>query len=194
MKRLFLALAAFLAVMPVAHAADMALKSPALAAPATPMFSGFYVGGHGGWATGTIDPISVDADGFVYGGHAGFQVQKGWLVGGLEAAITNYSNVKASNFNIGCDCIVADLLAKVGVTVTSNTLLYITGGGFWHNASSFGVIPEFGWSVGGGLDWMPFNDHLVIGARYLYRDLGGTNLSPIQVTGHELTGRVSYKF
>jgi outer membrane immunogenic protein len=194
MKRLLLALTAILAVSSTAYAADMPVKAAPFTTTTATMFGGFYVGGHGGWATGTVDPGSFDADGFVYGGHAGFQVQKGWLVGGLEAGITNYANVKNSGSSLGCDCIVADLLAKLGVTVTPSTLLYVTGGGFWHNTSGFGVIPQFGWSVGTGLDWLPFNDHFIIGARYLYRDLGGTNLSPVQVTGHEFTGRVSYKF
>ena len=194
MKALVIAFAALLASS-AAQAADLPArpyKAPAVEAGVD--WAGFYVGGHGGWATGTIDPFGIDADGFVYGGHVGFQVQRGWLVGGLEAAITNYANVKASGIGLGCDCVVADLLAKVGITPTTNTMLYIAGGGFWHNASSFGIVPEFGWSVGGGLDWMPFSDHLIIGARYLYRDLGGTNLSPVQITGHEFTGRVSYKF
>lgn len=181
-----------------AIAADMPTKNPpayaAQASAAPNSFAGFYIGAHGGWATVNISPFDVDADGFVWGGHAGVNFQKGWFVGGIELGVTRYHEVKVSGATVGCECIVADLLAKAGVTMTPSLLLYATGGGFWHNAAiPANFVPSFGWAAGAGLDWLPFGNHLVLGARYLYRDLGNDN-SFVTVTGHEFTGRISYKF
>lgn len=182
-----------------ASAADMPTKGTTAAtnayAAAAPMFAGFYVGAHGGGAWVNADPFKIDANGFVWGGHAGLNVQKGVFVAGLEMAVTQYNGATKFNGSTqGCDCLVADLLAKVGVTLTPNLLAYVAGGGFWHNAGvPANILPTFGWTAGGGLDWLPFGDHVVLGARYLYRDLGN-NTSFATVTGHELTGRISYKF
>lgn len=186
-----------------ASAADMPTKASnptnAYAAASTPMWSGFYFGGDVGWTAGTVKvgTGSADGNGMVWGGHFGFQKQAGWIVGGIEADFTKYDQVKING--AGCDCYVVDLLGKVGVTITPNLLAYVVGGGFYHNANQFlAVVPQFGWTVGAGLDWLPINDHWVIGFRYQYRDLenNGTlhKLLPITVSAHEFKIPLSYKF
>jgi outer membrane immunogenic protein len=159
-------------------------------APATNFWSGFYIGGNVGWAKIDSDPSFVsNFDGFTYGGHIGIQKQAGWFVGGVEAGITNFANVKTGGF--GCDCIVADLVAKVGVA-SNNVLFYGVGGGFWHNASLFG-LPQFGWTAGAGVDWAPFNNHIIVGARYQYRNLDVPNTA-LTVFAHEAKIHLDYKF
>lgn len=176
-------------------AADMVGKAaPNYTAPTTTSdrWSGFYVGGSVGGSWIDSDPsFGTKLSGFTYGGHVGIQKQVGWLVGGIEAGITNFSNVKANGF--GCDCLVADLVAKLGVTLTPNTLLYVDGGGFWHNAATGGFLPQFGWVVGGGIDWMPFNEHIVVGIRGEYRDLKIPNTN-FEVFGYGGKAHIDYKF
>mgnify|MGYP001558330615 FL=1 len=185
-----------------AFAADM---TPAQRAAATKayaadpaMFAGFYVGGHGGWTTMDLSingNTLATADGFVYGGHVGFQVQKGWLVGGLEFAVTNFAGVKFNG--TGCECLVADILAKIGVAVTPQFMIYVHGGGFFHNTANVaGLVPDFGWAAGAGVDWLPINNHWVIGSRYTYRSLGDSPKSSIaEVAAHQFDFfRAAYKF
>lgn len=177
-----------------AMAADMTVRQKAAGGQndyaAAPNWGGLYVGGHVGYAMIDTDPSFVkDFNGYVYGGHLGYQVQKGWFVGGIEAGITNYAGVKTNGF--GCDCIVGDLLGKVGVA-TGNFLWYGVGGGFWHNASLVG-LPQFGWTVGAGVDWQPFGDHVSIGGRYQYRNLDVPNTT-LTVFAHEFKLNLDYKF
>jgi len=83
-------------------AADLPARMPAPAPVMAPLpysWSGFYIGGHGGWATARKDwtqtlpaafatPIantaSYDADGFLGGGQVGFNWQTGAFVFGVE--------------------------------------------------------------------------------------------------------------
>lgn len=193
MRTLSICAAALAASVVTAIAADMPSKQ-APNRPADPVsnsWSGFYVGAGAGGAWLDSDPsLGNKLTGYTYNGFVGLQHQVGWFVGGIETGITNFANVKANGF--GCDCLVADLVAKVGVTVTPNLLAYGIAGGFWHNASVFG-LPQFGWTVGGGLDWQPFNNHFGVGARYQYYNLDVPNTA-LTVFAHKLEGRLYYKF
>lgn len=199
-------------------AADMPQKvAPNYAPPVVaPTFAGFYVGGHvgGGWNVFDANREFLDnvkPSGVVWGGHAGYNWQPGVFVVGLELAFTNYNTKKDTYLNV-CDseakeaCIpiaddvvkiryVGDALAKVGGTLGPNVLVYGTAGVSWA-AINFGEtgLNAFGWAAGGGIDWVPFGKHIVLGARYLYRDLGKPTGVINDLTGHEATGRISYKF
>ena len=118
MKKITLALAAATALIAApAIAADlrpMASKAPPMAAYApVPIWSGFYIGVHGGYGWGDAEnyfPATVgllgvlgggsfghDIDGGKFGGHAGFNWQWNQMVLGLEASGT-WTDIKGSVF------------------------------------------------------------------------------------------------
>ena len=179
-----------------ASAADMAVRGPRVAAP-LPMYnwSGFYVGIHGGYGSGssesTILGDSADIDGWFAGGQIGFNwhlANSPWVFG-VEADL--------SWADIG-DSITA-VVGPVGVTTATDldyfgtarlrfgyaidrVLLYVTGGVAWaHNEVSvtaagggfaLGVSSDnthTGWALGGGLEWA-LAPNWSMKAEYLYLD------------------------
>lgn len=186
---LFVAGNAVAADLPVRKAPEKVYADPQ-------MWGGFYVGGHIGsaWLEAEAGPFNAKADGMVYGGHFGVNYQKGVMVVGLEAALTSYDRAtKFGGSTTGCDCFVGDLKGKLGFTLAPSILVYGTAGGFWHNAGlPANIVPSFGWLAGGGIAWLPFNDHIVVSAEALYRSLGN-DTSFVTVTGWELTLRAAYK-
>ncbi|PDT74110.1 porin family protein [Bradyrhizobium sp. C9] len=91
-----LALAALLLVLPfhTALAADLAMRSPAAPIAAVPSWAGFYLGIHGGYGRNDDDfsqtifsGVAVsgfNSQGWVAGGHAGYNWQFGYVVAGME--------------------------------------------------------------------------------------------------------------
>lgn len=209
-------LLATVAVLPgVAVAADMPVKAYNAVTPdPVANWQGFYFGGQVGGSWNVIDSNfkelgSLKPNGMVWGFHAGHNWQPigGPVVLGLELAYTNYTAKKDAGLGIcleGCELVadgtlkiryVADALAKAGFTPMPTVLVYGTAGVSWaaitfDNAGT----NAFGWAAGGGLDWMPFGKNIIIGARYLYRDLGKPAGTVNDMTGQELTGRISAKF
>ena len=113
MKRLFLSAIALSALMGAAAAADLpGRKAPPAAFVPVPSFTwtGFYVGAHAGYGWGDSDvtlagvgytvlpvdvalgtlprKVSLEQDGFVGGVQAGYNMQFGAFVGGVEADIS----------------------------------------------------------------------------------------------------------
>lgn len=193
MRTLSICAAALAASVVTSAAADMQQKAPNSPPSAvdTSPWTGFYFGGHAGYAKIDTDPSFVnDFNGWVYGGHVGMDKQFGWLVAGIRGSITNYTNVKTNGF--GCDCIVADFVGKLGFTPSKNTLIYAIAGGFWHNAS-IGGLPQLGWTVGGGAAYKPFDSHWTFFTEYQYRNLDVPNTA-LTVFAHEVKGGVSFQF
>jgi hypothetical protein len=90
-KALSLSLCLALAAAGAADAADLRVKAP----PAVAVYNwtGFYIGGHGGWAwtdktwrdLSGAELANYTADGGIYGGQVGFNWQTGSYVFGVEA-------------------------------------------------------------------------------------------------------------
>jgi outer membrane immunogenic protein len=148
------------ALLGSANAADMALKAPYAAPPATPSWTGFYIGinGGAGWGTaassidlsglaaalgagaagvaGTFPIASHELNGFLGGGQIGYNWQTGNVVLGLEGD-GDWANVQGSApciVVLSCSANVqwtADATARLGVLPTSNMLVYIKGGAAW---------------------------------------------------------------
>jgi opacity protein-like surface antigen len=111
------AVAALIVVGP-AGAADLPLKAPKLVAPAW-TWSGFYLGGHGGygWSRDTLasnnDPFfagkaipnfgpgGFDSNGWLAGFHAGANWQDGRIVGGLEIDLSATGIKGSSTATVG---------------------------------------------------------------------------------------------
>lgn len=140
MKKLILSTVALAALCASASAADLPRRAVAPVAPivAVPVFTwtGFYVGVQAGYAFGqdkttlfvggvplNLGAIGVDTsydtDGFVGGVHAGYNVQFGAFVAGVEGDL-EYANVKGSRT-------LADALLAPGYSATASTEIGFQG-------------------------------------------------------------------
>jgi len=163
-----IAAASALAIAP-ALAADLppqpTYKAPVMA-PVVYNWSGFYIGGHVGygWGDARVTPVfgtaftaaqaatltangspTLEADGFLGGFQAGFNVQSGAMVFGIEADFS-FSGIKGSRnsgliiFPLALALIdrsfseeeklkwVSTVRGRLGFTATPDLLLYVTGG------------------------------------------------------------------
>ena len=193
-----------------AFGADLPTKAPAYHQVTAPVsdWTGFYVGIHGGY--GWTD-FSTDVDqgltnlfggtpqpqGFVFGGHAGYNWQYGSLVGGLEVDFSGAdmnSSQSAAVAAIGLVTLdakvdaLASARARAGFLVLPSVLLYGTGGIGWaHSSATFTVSSttatlasaeadtiNFGWVAGAGAEWKIWG-HLFVRAEYLHYDFSKKN-------------------
>jgi outer membrane immunogenic protein len=161
MKKLLAGIVLTALVATPVMAADMPIKAPPVAKAAIANWTGFYLGGHlgAGWGTKNWDltdvdlaatgafsnffdspfsnghlPTSFGIDGFLGGGQAGYRLQTGAWVFGVEATISG-ANIKGSNecFDLVCSSKVdwlVTLTGQVGWAV-HHALLYIKGGAAW---------------------------------------------------------------
>jgi outer membrane immunogenic protein len=207
MKRLSLmaftlvALTGALAATTAASAAD--LRAPVYKAPQPPPllyaapynWSGFYVGGNGGYAWGKADidssvgSSSTDSTtGWMFGATIGFNQQTGQFVWGFEGDF-DYALIKGNPTNVvgslcvggGCEVkstFVGTARARLGYAM-DRFLPYITGGGAIGslkisapNGASETNTP-IGWTVGGGLEY-GLDDGWSVKADYLYTQFSST--------------------
>ena len=190
-------LAASVAVLP-AKAADLGRPLPAqmpMKAPPAPVlvapqydWSGFYVGinGGGGWGRSHSDLTGgIDTSGGLAGGTAGYNVQLGHLVLGLEADI-DWSNIGGSSSARDCalGCSVenkwlATGRGRVGYALGS-FLPYVTGGvaagDVSASANGFSGMDstQVGWAAGAGVEY-GITQNLSAKVEYLRTDLGHFN-------------------
>jgi opacity protein-like surface antigen len=159
-----------LAAASPALAADLPLKAPAPAVAAWG-WSGFYIGGHGGYGWGhdaQTDPndpfffgkvpgfagfTGFDPKGALGGVHAGFNWQSGAIVGGLEGDLS-FTDIKGSSFNA----------ASALTTFSANSLTAANSGAFDMLGSGRGrlgylVSPNVLLYGTGGLAWTRFVDN-----------------------------------
>jgi outer membrane immunogenic protein len=195
-----LAMAAATITMPLlAKAADLGPRQTP--APAdkflAPVYSwtGFYMGAQGGYSWGDssgtqnaggtffpVVPYTVHPQGFIGGGHLGFNYQTGLIVLGIEgdieaAAIEGISSFSASGqdnvFDVKADAL-ASVRGRIGFA-HDRYLIYGTGGVAWGH-----VITAFddtlngwrtGWTAGAGIEYALFNNWSA-NLEYRFTDLG----------------------
>lgn len=151
-----LGLAALLALSgQAALAADLGppvYKSAPSEPIAVPLFNwtGFYVGVNGGYGwgksnwTGGAGDFTVSPNGFMLGGTAGYNLQTGTFVWGLEGDI-DYVDFNGTAANLACGtCTIKDtwlgtFRGRLGIAM-NRWLPYITGGG--------NVVPQEDFSIG----------------------------------------------
>jgi outer membrane immunogenic protein len=155
---------------------------PTLPAPA-PMavdWSGFYVGGTGGWMMGDSEDYTVipstlsNFDGLIYGGFAGYnyQMDSGLVLGAEVAAFTGTMQFAPPDLGIT----LFDLKARVGYAA-GDALIYASGG---YTMASYGNGDAgSGWNLGVGLDYM-LTDNIFVGGEYVYRDITDSQNTPEQ--------------
>ncbi|WP_044590476.1 outer membrane beta-barrel protein [Bradyrhizobium sp. LTSPM299] len=171
----------------VASAADLSAKTykaPPLVAQAYD-WTGFYIGGFGGYAT-----ENTDGDPKMKGGSAGGTIGYNWqtsnVVFGLEAD-GGWADINASASTLGITVTgkidsLGTVRGRVGLAV-DQVLFYGTGGYTWADnkmsVSGFGRTASeshfhSGWTVGAGIEAF-FAPQWSVKGEYLYRSLGREN-------------------
>jgi outer membrane immunogenic protein len=208
-----------------AHAADIGSRElpPPRAPMLVPFFSwnGFYVGINAGYGFGTskwtdtvtgVSTGDFDINGALVGGTAGYNMQLGGFVLGIEGDIGG-SFIKgstASNCITACETSnhwLATLRGRVGYAF-DRFLPYVTGGasfgdikGEVASAGSFSKT-AVGWNVGGGIEYA-FLNNWSAKLEYLYVDLGTatcgagcstTNPFDVTFSTQIVRGGLNYKF
>ena len=232
-RKILLASVAVAAMTGAAAAADLpSRKAPVAYAPVAMAYSwtGFYVGGQIGYAWGEhkgkiYTPANVligtqngKSKGLLGGIHAGYNMQSGAIVYGLEADI-EASNVRGStavaafpgffaNARIGTQ---GSLRGRLGFAA-DRALFYVTGGvaaaDIKTNVSTGALVDsasktKFGWTLGAGVEYAISNNWSVRG-EYRYTDFGKHTNTLIAtapgfnykegVTDHAVRLGLSYKF
>jgi outer membrane immunogenic protein len=225
MKRILLAgVALALAAAAPANAADLppappVVKAPVIATPSVYDWSGFYLGINGGygWGQSSFDGLTgtlgnFNTAGWVAGGTAGYNLQYGRAVFGLEGDI-DWSNINGSAACVGgsATCQVQnDWLAtargRFGFAF-DRFLPFVTGGlavgDINANVPGLGSMTttNAGWTVGGGLE-VGLSKNWTAKAEYLYVNLGSMNCgtactgtpSNVGLTTSLVRGGVNFKF
>ncbi len=214
MRKIFLATVSLITISGAPTlASDVAGHSPlqAMAAVApVSTWSGFYIGGMGGYGWYNSDG---SLKGGIAGGTAGYNWQTGSLVLGAETDAA-WSNVGASDSFLSARVTMQALgtaRARIGMTF-DQILIYGTGGYAWINnkvSASNGIVSvsethlHSGWTAGGGIEVMLAPKWSMKG-EYLYRTLAnrdyfvGTALDPATSLGnlklHTVQFGVNYHF
>jgi outer membrane immunogenic protein len=224
MKRIFLGGVALALAATSANAADLPRAQPVVKAPVVvPLtaydWTGFYVGinGGGAWGRSSFDGVTgtagkFDTSGWVAGGTAGYNLQYGRAVFGVEGDI-DWSNINGSATCVGglASCQVQnDWLAtargRLGFAF-DRFLPFVTGGlaagDIKANVPGFGSASatNAGWTAGGGLE-VALGRNWSAKAEYLHVDLGSLNCgtactgtpSSVDFTTNLVRGGVNFKF
>jgi outer membrane immunogenic protein len=218
MRSLLLSSVAFAALAGQALAGDLPSTkgAPVYVAPAF-TWTGFYVGGNvgvgvgsAGWSNLVIpgdsdqnipgNLVSQNMNGAVGGLQAGYNMQFGQFVGGLEVGVDfagldarqscfgNYGDYTAQCTN-KLDGIV-DLTARFGYLITDRTWIYARAGGAYswgsvqpaNEIGPYGTagyqssdVNRWGWLVGAGVEYA-LTDHWTFGVDYKYMDFGSSSV------------------
>jgi outer membrane immunogenic protein len=163
-------------------------------------WSGFYLGAQGGynWNQANILGSDEDLDSSSFGAHAGYNLQHGNIVYGIENDF-NYNFEKGDDATVEWD---ASGRARVGYALDRN-LFFATAGvaaaGAKVNVPAAGTKDDIliGWTAGGGVEHA-FTDNILVRGEYRYSDFGskdfGSNIGEFGATQHKVSLGASYKF
>jgi len=240
MRKLLMATAAAVLLSTPVLAADLA---PMPAEPAAPVYmpftwTGFYAGVHVGYAWGDEDDdlddqfedrevvveepaASFDVDGFFGGVHAGYNVQFGAFVVGIEGDV-DFTGIDGDHDFVASDGAIdgtlsldsdwqASLRARAGFAI-DRLLIYGTGGVAFANAelefkgTAFDEPFDFsddqtftGWTIGLGAEYA-FTDNLIGRLEARYTDFGDQDFDleegnvSVDWTQTSVLAGISYKF
>jgi outer membrane immunogenic protein len=164
-------------------------KAPAYSpapSPAPFSWTGFYVGGHGGygWNNSSSDGTSIDLNGYLAGVQGGYNYQLGQFIIGLEGDYS-FANVKYSTSLLGANATVkndyfATVAARLGYAF-DRTMLYGKVGYGWTRdkwdlsdglgGTASGTFNRSGYLLGGGVEYA-FMGAWSVKLEYDYLNLG----------------------
>lgn len=164
-----------------------------MAAPAPPPgydWTGFYAGaqiGYGDFGANTGIP---NANGTIYGVHAGYMWDMGTWVWGIEG---DYDGADVT-FVTGEDVdYVARLKFRAGYDA-GRTLIYATAGPAWMKVSNAGVdLSDGGWFAGVGLG-TALGNQWIVGAEILAHQFDNFDGTGVDLDATTVTLRASYRF
>ena len=151
-----------------------------------------------------LGTTTIDTDGFLLGGFAGYNYQVGNMVAGAEADI-GYSWEEGSNAGLTSESgVEGSLRARLGYVVSPNVLLYATAGGAAKDleVSGGGVSDSntmLGWTAGAGADIM-VTEQVFGRVEYRYTDFGsdtfdvGSGGADVSDKNHRVTFGLGMKF
>mgnify|MGYP002622317243 CR=1 FL=1 len=191
-----------------AMAADAIIYEPAPVSPplhAPFDWTGFYLGAQGGYAWTTLEngflALDEDFDGGFLGVHAGYNVQNGDWVYGIEGDINyNWAEETFGGVDVGLDWD-ASLRGRLGYA-WDRTLLYGTAGlalanGYVEGGGYDESDTFVGWTVGAGVEHA-FTQNVSARIEYRYSDFGdndfGLGLGDFELTQHKVGLGFSYRF
>ena len=201
------------------RAAPPVVKAPVVALPSVYDWTGFYLGINGGygWGQSSFDGLTVtlgnfNTAGWVAGSTAGYNLQYGHVVFGVEGD-ADWSNINGSAGCVGgfATCQVKNdwlgtARGRFGVAF-DRFLPFITGGlavgDIKANVPGFGSASttNAGWTAGGGLE-VALGHNWTAKAEYLRIDLGSLNCgtactgtpSNVDFTTNLVRGGLNFKF
>ncbi|MEZ5769974.1 MAG: outer membrane beta-barrel protein [Paracoccaceae bacterium] len=150
-------------------------------------WAGFYAGGTGGIQSGTITP-GFTFDATTYGGFAGYNMQSGNLVYGVEIAAQTGTIRLPPSFDLDY---VVDAKARIGYSL-GDALLYASGGYTTTDTGLLGLTAS-GWNAGAGLDYA-VTDKFFLGGEYTYRNLPNTTPGGFDYASHGGQLRAGIRF
>jgi outer membrane immunogenic protein len=173
---------------------------PEALANSTYDWSGFYIGGQGGynWNDGKLLGETQKLDSGSAGAHAGYNFQSGNIVYGIENDF-NYNFEKNKGADVEWD---ASGRGRVGFAF-DRTLVFATAG--IAAASGKVDVPAagkkddilIGWTAGGGLEHA-ITDNILVRGEYRYSDFGkkdfGSDIGDLSATQNKVLIGASYKF
>jgi outer membrane immunogenic protein len=198
-RRIAIAALPLLTFAAPAIAADLAVQPRPAASVALPIWSGFYVGGQGGYSWADAGYTHTNTSGFVEdfrfnphsamgGGHIGLQGQWANWVLGVEGTFnlsrlheTRTSVPRPPSFKTFELDDVGTVVGKFGYAA-NNWLLYAKGGWADANIRTEGTNPvngstaaprqwQSGWTIGGGIDYLVASNWIV-GMDFNYYNIG----------------------
>jgi outer membrane immunogenic protein len=193
MKKFLLASVVIISASTAAMAADLAAP-----VPVAYDWSGFYLGLNAGAAwnnssveidNGTVFSLDDDGAAFTGGVEAGYNWQMDSFVMGVETDFNYLGFHEDQDFGVLASLDIKEnwfgtVRGRLG-WAADNLLLYGTGGLAYGNAKVEACIGavcnsesnvNWGWTVGGGAQYA-FNQNWILGAEYLYVDLGSPDVS-----------------
>jgi outer membrane immunogenic protein len=209
-RKLLLASVAVAALTAPAFSADLYTKAPPAPLPPALTWTGFYIGGFGGygWTNSIASGLAIigvrdfDLKGGFGGGLIGYNWQTGNIVLGLEADVAG-ADISRSVAFPGAFVVKSGIntfgtvRGRLGFTATPAALLYVTGGYAWARNKFNLDIGGFslsetqthsGWTIGGGVEYM-FLRNWSAKIEYLYADFGSKTYFNNFITDGLATGR-----
>lgn len=190
-RKIALAAAATTALTAPAFAGSMspvpADPVPMAPVPAPVTYGGDWTGGYAGidLGYGDVDAGGTNADGALYGVHAGYDYDFGNFVLGGEFEYDG-SNIEAPGLSV-------DDVMRVKVRAgydAGPALIYGVAGGARANTN---LGDDTGYVVGLGAEYK-VTDNVSVGGEYLYHDFKDFNSTGTDVSANTISARVNYRF